>query len=82
MGISGVGGITLANASIEQRVTELEKQLAQIKQQLSASAQPSGVPWWEKIAGTFADSEEYEEAMRLGREYRESLRPSENEQAA
>ncbi len=26
--------------------------------------------WWEEIAGTFADDPAYDEAMRLGREYR------------
>lgn len=30
------------------------------------------VPWWEQRAGTFADDPIYDEAMRLGREYRES----------
>jgi hypothetical protein len=34
----------------------------------------STTPWWEKIVGTFADNPVYDEAMRLGREYRESLR--------
>lgn len=29
-------------------------------------------PWWEQIAGTFADNPAYNEAMRLGREYRNS----------
>jgi hypothetical protein len=31
-------------------------------------------PWWQKIAGTFADNSAYDEAMQLGHEYRESLR--------
>ncbi|MBD2490565.1 hypothetical protein [Aulosira sp. FACHB-615] len=29
--------------------------------------------WWQKIAGTFADNSAYDQAMQLGREYRESL---------
>lgn len=29
--------------------------------------------WWQKITGTFADNSAYNEAMQLGREYRESL---------
>lgn len=33
-------------------------------------------PWWEKISGTFADNSVYDEAMRLGRKYRDSLRDS------
>lgn len=28
--------------------------------------------WWREIAGTFANNPDFEEAMRLGREYRES----------
>lgn len=29
-------------------------------------------PWWEEIRGTFRDDPVYDEAMRLGREWRES----------
>ncbi|HEY9799212.1 MAG TPA: hypothetical protein V6D25_02550 [Leptolyngbyaceae cyanobacterium] len=29
--------------------------------------------WWQKVTGTFADNSAYDEAMQLGREYRESL---------
>ena len=35
--------------------------------------------WWEQIAGTLADNSAYDEAMRLGREYRDSLRSSSTE---
>jgi hypothetical protein len=44
---------------------------------------PSGQPpapetaWWKRIVGVFSDDPEFEEAMRLGREYRESLREEE-----
>ena len=34
----------------------------------------AALPWWEKIAGTFAENPAYDEAMKLGREYRESER--------
>lgn len=33
----------------------------------------SSKPWWEQIAGTFANNSVYDEAMRLGQEYRNSL---------
>ena len=36
----------------------------------------SSKPWWEQIAGTFANNSVYDEAMQLGREYRDSLRSS------
>jgi hypothetical protein len=69
----------LATTTLEERVTAVEQELAQLKQQLQAVAPTAPVPWWEKIAGTFADSEHYDEAMRLGRQYRESLRPKDEE---
>ncbi len=61
-------------ASIEQRMKVLEEEVARIKARLAESPN-SQQPWWEKIWGTFANDPAYEEAMRLGREYRESLRP-------
>ena len=61
-------------ASIEQRVAALEVEVARLKQQIEALTKPSG-PWWQEICGSFENDPIYEEAMRLGREYRESLRP-------
>ncbi|MBW4579389.1 MAG: hypothetical protein KME42_07420 [Tildeniella nuda ZEHNDER 1965/U140] len=57
---------------LEERVASLEAEVKQLKSKVE-----SGVPlkpWWEKIAGTFADNSAYDEAMQLGREYRDSLR--------
>ncbi|MEK6299955.1 MAG: hypothetical protein AABO41_04475 [Acidobacteriota bacterium] len=64
----------MAVASIEERVAVLEVEVARLKQQIEAVTKPSG-PWWQEIYGTFADDPLHEEAMRSGREYRESLRP-------
>jgi hypothetical protein len=58
---------------LEKRVAQLEAQLATLKTRLDAIDKPK--PWWERIAGTFRDDPIYEEAMRLGRQYRESQRP-------
>lgn len=63
-----------AAMKIEQRLAALEAEVADLKQKLAAP-QPESKPWWEKIVGTFADDPDFLEAMRLGREYRESLRP-------
>ena len=71
----------MAMISLEERVAALEAEVAQLKKHLEAEPPRAAVPWWEKILGTFANCEEYEEAMRLGREYRESLRPSSDEDA-
>lgn len=67
----------MEKATLEERVSAVEAEIAELKK--STHGQKPDAPWWEKIYGTFADSEEYEEAMRLGRQYRESLRPSEQQ---
>jgi len=63
-------------ASLEERVAALEVEVARLKQQIDAVTKPSG-QWWQEICGAFEGDPIYEEAMRLGREYRESLRPKE-----
>ncbi|NJM73257.1 MAG: hypothetical protein HC862_25740 [Scytonema sp. RU_4_4] len=57
---------------LEERVALLEAEVARLKRKVESET--SVTPWWEKIAGTFANNSAYDEAMRLGREYRESLR--------
>ena len=62
----------MANQTLETRIRTIENELAEIKRELAAEKTVAPVASWEKIFGTFADSEHFEEAMRLGREYRES----------
>ena len=69
----------MAAISVEERLTAIEQELAQIKQQLAKDQSQAVLPWWEQIFGTFANSEAYDDAMRLGREYRASLRPKNDE---
>jgi hypothetical protein len=57
-------------ATLEAEPTRLENKI-----EIDSSSRP----WWEQIAGTFADNSVYDEAIRLGREYRDSLRPSSTE---
>lgn len=59
---------------LEPRVAALEATVEQLQRKLEFVA-PDTNPWWEHIVGAFADDPAFEEAMRLGREYRESLRP-------
>lgn len=56
----------------QHRLEELERQVAELTKRL-----PPEEPGWKKVWGIFGpeDSEAFDEAMRLGREYRESLRP-------
>ncbi len=60
-------------SSLEKRVAALEEELAALRRKLEAAG--AGEPWWKRIAGTFEHDPIYEEAMKLGRKYRESLRP-------
>ena len=58
------------NPTLEQRVEELEKKIAELTSQL-AEAKPRGKDWRRSI-GVFANDPDYDEAMRLGREWREA----------
>lgn len=59
---------------LEERVAHLEAEVERLKNKVENGA--SSQPWWEQIVGTFADNSAYDQAMRLGREYRDSLYPS------
>lgn len=63
-----------ARMKLEARVVELETKVEKLQQAVGVAV-PTAQPWWEPIVGAFADDPAFEEAMRLGREYRESLRP-------
>lgn len=60
------------SATLEQRVRRLEDELSQLKRRLD---EKPAKPWWEEIAGKWAGNPAFDEAMRLGRQYRESLKP-------
>jgi hypothetical protein len=64
----------MTKAQLERRVYALEQQVARLKAELEEAVGPQ-VPWWQKISGSFADDHDFKEAMRLGREWRESFRP-------
>jgi hypothetical protein len=59
---------------LEQRLTALERAVEQIQAQL-AHEPAQQRHWWQDDAGRFADDPVFDEFVRLGREYRESLRP-------
>ncbi len=61
-------------SSLEKRVAALEEELAALRRKIEAAG--TAEPWWERIAGTFEHDPVYEQAMKLGRKYRESLRPT------
>ncbi len=59
---------------LEERVAHLEAEVARLTSKVESNF--SCRPWWEQITGTFANNSAYDEAMRLGQEYRNSLRLS------
>lgn len=63
----------MTKLEIEKRFFKLETEVRLLKNKLEEIGNGKK-PWWEKIAGTFADDPTYDEAMRLGREYREAQR--------
>jgi hypothetical protein len=70
----------MAALSLEERVALLEAEVARLKKERECVEAPNK-PWWKEIWGTYKDDPHYAEAMRLGREYRESLRPKDDEEA-
>ena len=62
-----------SSAPLEQRVADLETEVATLKRKLDKL--DMATPWWEQITGTFENDPIYDKAMQLGREYRQSLRP-------
>jgi hypothetical protein len=59
-------------STIEQRLTAVEQQLADLKRRLPL--RPDGKSWVEQIAGTFKDDPDFDEIVRLGREFRKSVK--------
>lgn len=61
---------------IEKRIAALEEELSTLKDRMDAI--DTTVPWWDRIAGTFQDDPVYAKAMKLGRNYRQSLKPGDS----
>jgi hypothetical protein len=58
----------MASTSIEKRLQTLEAEVAEIKRGLENRGQPAN--WLERWSGAFANDPAYDEAMRLGAEWR------------
>ena len=68
----------MATATIEERLATLEEKIARLTGEEIETNLPENAPWWKKIVGVYKNDLEFDEAERLGREYRESLRPKED----
>jgi hypothetical protein len=73
MSCSSAGEQSMANqSSLEKRLEALEREVAQIKLRLS-TAHANG-NWVDEIAGSMRQFPEFDEVVRLGREFRDSSR--------
>ncbi len=59
---------------LAKRVAELERQLEDVKNQVKK--QPEGLPWWMTGTGRHANDPVFDEIIRLGKQYRDSLHPN------
>lgn len=60
-----------SSQQLEARVAIVEKELAQMKLILVDSVKTKE-PWWLKVAGSFENDPTFDEAVRLGQEWRKS----------
>jgi hypothetical protein len=61
------------NRKLEERVTDLERQLRTMKSQLKAVRKASRKPWWEELAGRFKNDPLFDEISEAGQAYRRAL---------
>ena len=69
----------MSSSSVEKRLSVLESELESLKEALASSGNEQ--PWWRKVVGMYEDDPAFEEAARLGREWRESFQPDNDEPA-
>jgi len=61
----------MAAESFEDRISALEQEVARLRNKI----EPDSEPWWKQWVGAFLNDPYFEEAMKLGRKWRQSDRP-------
>ena len=61
-------------STIEQRLAQVEKELAELKQQVQGRNAKTN--WIDSITGSFQDDPEFDEMLRLGKEIRDTDKPA------
>jgi hypothetical protein len=69
--------LTELEKTFSERIARLEEQISELRLQMRDAPPVPETAWWKRIVGVFQGDPEFEEAMRLGRAYRESLRQEE-----
>ena len=57
--------------AIEHRLAEVERELAELKRRIPPTKESES--WVERISGTFKTAADFDEIVRLGREFRKSV---------
>jgi hypothetical protein len=65
----------MSTREIEKRLTAVEREIAHLKQERRSATGTHPVHALEKIHGTFENDAAFQEATRLGRNWRQSQRP-------
>ena len=63
--------------TIEARLAKVERELAILKARTGENGTKAN--WIEKITGSFKDDPDFDEIVRLGKEFRQSDRPKDGE---
>lgn len=66
-------------AELEARVVGLERELDRLRRKVEGMPPAEHLRSWFRDSGRFANDSDFDEIVRLGREYRESLRPATGE---
>ena len=64
----------MAGTNVNKRLDQLEESVKRLEAELRRS-NPDSLQSWIATAGTFANDPAFDEIVRLGRQYRQSLRP-------
>jgi hypothetical protein len=67
-------GSCCGSVALKNRVAALEIEVVRLRELVEKHTKVS-LPCWKNIVGTFAGDPRFKEAVQLGREYRQSLRP-------
>ena len=60
----------MSGMALEERVAALEAEVERLRTDVAARSAGDGAAWWKRMFGAFKDDPMFEEAMRLGAEYR------------
>lgn len=71
----------MATETLEERVQKIENTLQKVQEQLVEQAQSTNTNkrGWRWFVGIYADSPDFEEVIRIGQEWRNADRPSDDE---